>query len=92
MKIAFICLIALVFVLQSEGNYNLNNQHLITNIRNFFYLAKPRAKRDITCAAGGHKFCNISCKGRGWADGTCVWNTETGEFKCECAQERRGVR
>lgn len=51
-----------------------------------------RQKRDATCAAGGHKACNLSCKVRGWAEGSCAWNTETGAFNCECDNVKRGVR
>merc|ERR1712004_221177 len=58
-------------------------------------LANPRSgrtRRDLTCAAGGTRLCNFRCKGVGRADGTCVWNTETGAYNCECAEERRGIR
>merc|ERR1712029_935078 len=51
-----------------------------------------RSRRDLTCAAGGTRLCNLRCKGVGRADGTCVWNTETGAYNCECAEERRGIR
>ena len=54
--------------------------------------ANSRQKRDTTCAWGGRTACNYSCKARGWADGDCAWNTETGAFNCECSKQRRGIR
>lgn len=51
-----------------------------------------RQRRDLTCAAVGKNGCMYSCKARGWATGTCIWNTETGAYNCECDQERRGIR
>ena len=54
--------------------------------------ANSRQKRDTTCAWGGRTACNYSCKARGWADGDCAWNTETGAFNCECSKQKRGIR
>ena len=51
-----------------------------------------RVRRDLTCAVGGNKVCNSSCKLRGWKDGSCHWDTETGAFDCTCSSEKRGVR
>merc|ERR1712038_31839 len=51
-----------------------------------------RTKRDVTCATGGHRGCNWSCKLRGWASGECSWNMTTAAYNCDCTQERRGIR
>eukprot|EP00088_Acartia_fossae_P018393 TRINITY_DN2062_c0_g1_i6.p1 TRINITY_DN2062_c0_g1~~TRINITY_DN2062_c0_g1_i6.p1 ORF type:complete len:132 (+),score=16.53 TRINITY_DN2062_c0_g1_i6:22-396(+) len=51
-----------------------------------------RLKRDLTCAVDGNRGCNITCKLRGWKDGSCSWNTETAAYNCNCSQERRGIR
>jgi len=51
-----------------------------------------RQKRDLICAASGNEGCNLSCKGRGYKDGECAWDTETGAFDCNCSSERRGIR
>ena len=48
-------------------------------------LGLPRTKRDLTCASFGHDSCNMSCKLRGRASGTCEWNMETGAFNCNCS-------
>jgi len=51
-----------------------------------------RLKRDITCAVGGNRVCNGTCMLRGWKEGACHWDTETGAFDCVCSPVRRGVR
>jgi len=51
-----------------------------------------RNKRDLTCAIGGDSVCDVSCKGRGYKDGKCAWVVDSGEFSCECSEDRRGIR
>lgn len=51
-----------------------------------------RTKRDVVCAIRGTRLCNVWCKGKGFKEGECVWDTETGAFDCHCDQELRGIR
>ena len=51
-----------------------------------------RWRRDLTCAVAGNTACNGTCMLRGWKDGSCHWDTESGAFDCVCSTERRGVR
>jgi len=51
-----------------------------------------RQKRDVTCAVGGNSACNLSCKARGYKDGSCAWVDGTGAYDCSCSEERAGIR
>ena len=51
-----------------------------------------RHRRDLSCATGGHRFCNVLCMGAGYANGSCAWDMQAGSYDCECSRERRGVR
>ena len=63
---------------------NLMNNILAAELKRF--------KRDLVCASGGNRFCNVYCKGKGHKDGACTWDLEDGSFNCMCDQEMRGIR
>lgn len=51
-----------------------------------------RTRRDLTCAAGGHRLCRYVCMAQGRKSGECIWETKLGSFDCVCDTEKRGVR